>query len=95
MAYELYVDVIPPEGGRIFVTHIFRGETEAQAREVMEQHAGQCKFLTPAIADDRVEETLVKIKDEDWPEGGGEPERDETEGEEEDSDDDPEDEDDE
>jgi hypothetical protein len=67
MPYELIVDVVPPEGGKVFVTHIFRGETEAAAREVFEQHAAKCEFLTPAIEEDRVEEELIRIKDDEWP----------------------------
>lgn len=67
MAYELIVDVVPPEGGKVFVTHIFRGETEADARKVYEQHAKACDFLTPAIEEDRVEEELQKISDDEWP----------------------------
>ena len=89
MAFELYVDVIPPEGGKIFVTHIFRGETEPDAQEVYKQHAAKCEFLTPAIADGRVQELLVEIKDADWPvaeEDEDEPDPDEEEDEEEDED---------
>lgn len=67
MPYELMVDVVPPEGGRVFVTHIFRGKTEADAREVFQQHAAKCEFLTPAIAEGRVEEELIRIKDDEWP----------------------------
>jgi hypothetical protein len=67
MAIELIVDVVPPEGGKVFVTHIFRGETEAEAREVYAQHAKGCEFLTPAIEEDRVEEEVQKISDDEWP----------------------------
>jgi hypothetical protein len=67
MAFELYVDVIPPEGGRIFVTHIFRGETEADAQEVFKQHAAKCEFLTPAIAEGRVREFSEEFDADDWP----------------------------
>lgn len=67
MPYELIVDVVPPEGGKVFVTHIFRGETEADAREVFSQHAAKCEFLTPAIAEGRTEEELIRIKADEWP----------------------------
>lgn len=83
MPYELYVDVVPPEGGRVAVTHIFRGETEADARRVFEAHAAGCEFLTPAIEEDRVEEELVKISADEWPayenEDDDEPDADENE----------------
>ena len=72
MAFELYVDVIPPDDGtgepqRIFVTHIFRGETEAAAQEVYKQHAAKCEFLTPAIAEGRVQEFMEEFDANDWP----------------------------
>jgi hypothetical protein len=73
MPYELIVDVVPAEGGRVFVTHIFRGETEADAREVFKQHAAKCEFLTPAIEEDRVEEELIRIKPDEWPSYEDEP----------------------
>lgn len=85
MAIELYVDVVPPGGGKVFVTHIFRGETEAEAREVFAQHAAKCEFLTPAIAEGRTEEYIEEIDADDWPEyddGDGDPDAEEDEQEE-------------
>jgi hypothetical protein len=67
MAYALYVDVVPEGGGRISVTHIFYGETELEARENFAAHAKGCKFLTPAIEEDRIEEELERIPEDDWP----------------------------
>jgi hypothetical protein len=75
----------------VFVTHIFRGNTEAEAREVFAQHAKGCEFLTPAIAEGRIEEEIAKLSDKDWV--AFEPEGDEAEDEElEVDEDDPEDE---
>ena len=77
MAFELYVDVTSGDGERIFVTHIFRGETEADARKVFQQHAAKCEFLTPAIAEGRIQEFLGQFDPADWPLGGDEDEDDE------------------
>lgn len=66
-AYALYVDVIPPGGGRISVGHIFYGATEAEARANFEAHAKGCHFLRPAIEEGRIAEELETIKDSEWP----------------------------
>jgi hypothetical protein len=67
MVYMLTIDVVPPEGGRVAVTHTFYGKTEKEAREAFAAHAAGCEFLTPAIAEDRVEEELDTIEDGEWP----------------------------
>jgi hypothetical protein len=86
---ELTIHVVPPEGdasnGRVFVSHVFRGETEEEAREVFKQHAAGCEFLTPAIAEDRIEEEIDELPDEAWP--AFEPIGDEEDGDDEDDED--------
>jgi hypothetical protein len=67
MPFALYIDVVPEGGGRNSVTHIFYGETEQEARENFAAHAKGCRFLTPAIDEDRIEEELERIHDRDWP----------------------------
>jgi hypothetical protein len=66
--FELQIDVIPPGGGKVEVTHIFRGETKAAARRVFKQHAAGCEFLTPAIAEDRIGEDVFELDDDEWQE---------------------------
>jgi hypothetical protein len=99
MPIELYVHVVPPEypstrkvpeDGRVYVTHIFRGETEEEAREVFAQHAKGCEFLTPAIAEGRVEEEILEIDADEWPAYDAQGEL--TSGDEDEEDDEPEDE---
>ncbi len=67
MAFMLTIDVVPPEGGRVHVSHTFYGETEKEAREAFKAHAAGCEFLTAAIAEDRVEEELDRIDADEWP----------------------------
>jgi hypothetical protein len=65
MAHALIVDVIPKGGGQVDVTHVFWGETSAECKTTYQSHAASCEFLTPAIAEDRVEEQGYDLGDED------------------------------
>ena len=67
MVYMLTIDVVPPEGGKVVVSHTFYGKTEAEARANFAAHAAGCEFLTPAIAEDRIEEELDEIEDDEQP----------------------------
>lgn len=67
MAKVLIVHIIPPGGGRASVGHMFYGETEAECRENFEAHAKGCQFLTPAIAEDRIDEDLQSLEADEWP----------------------------
>jgi len=78
MPKALYVDVIPPGGGKISVTHIFWGETAEECQENFDAHAAGCNFLTPAIEEGRTGEELETVTDEEWPEYD-DPEAEETE----------------
>ena len=67
MPFELHIDVVPEVGGKINVEHVFYGYTEAECRQVYAAHADGCEFLGPAIAEDRIEEELIEIDEDDWP----------------------------
>jgi hypothetical protein len=67
MPFALYVDVIPPEGGKIKVQHVFYGETEDECQDNFAAHAKGCEFLTPAIEDERIEEEVEEIDEDNWP----------------------------
>lgn len=67
MVYMLTIDVVPPEGGKVVVSHTFYGKTEAEARANFAAHAAGCEFLTPAIAEGRIEEELDEIEDDEQP----------------------------
>ena len=67
MPYALYIDVVPAAGGKIAVEHVFYGHTEEECRALFETHADGCDFLGPAIEEDRIEEELIKISDDEWP----------------------------
>jgi hypothetical protein len=67
MVYMLTIDVIPPEGGKVAVSHTFYGKTEAEARANFTAHAAGCEFLAPAIAEGRIEEELDEIEDDEQP----------------------------
>lgn len=79
MPYALHIDVVPADGGKIAVEHVFYGHTEEECRAVFETHADGCAFLGPAIDEDRIEEELLKISDEEWPDYDDEEEEDEAE----------------
>jgi hypothetical protein len=64
MAHAIIVDVIPKGGGAVDVTHVFWGETSAEAKANYQAHAAGCEFLTPAIAEDRVEEQGYDLGDD-------------------------------
>ena len=65
MAHALVVDVIPKGGGKVDVTHVFWGESAAECQATYRAHAAGCEFLTPAIAEDRVEEQAYDLGDDD------------------------------
>ena len=67
MPYELHIDVVPEAGGKIHVEHVFYGYTEAECRQAFATHADGCEFLGPAIGEDRIEEELIEIDEDDWP----------------------------
>jgi len=68
MATCVIIDVIPEGGGRLAVQHVFYGATEEEAREVFRKHAAGCEFLGPAMAEDRIDEQVQTIDDDEWPE---------------------------
>ena len=59
MATAIYVDIVD-EDGTVKVSHVFWGETEAEARNHYEEHAGECAYFRAAIDDDRVIEDVDK-----------------------------------
>ena len=63
MPFVIVVDVIPEGGGDVDVTHVFWGDSESECRRKYDAHAKGCEFLTPAIADDRVEEETFDLED--------------------------------
>ncbi len=67
MPFALHIDVVPEKGGKIAVEHVFYGYTEAKCRQVFATHADGCEFLGPAIEEDRIEEELETIEEDDWP----------------------------
>lgn len=67
MAKVLIVHIVPEGGGRPSVGHMFYGETEAECRENFAAHAAGCKFLAPAIAEDRIDEQLEELDADEWP----------------------------
>lgn len=79
MPFALHIDVVPVDGGPIAVEHVFYGETEAEARALFETHAAGCNFLGPAIDDGRIEEELLTISEEEWPDYDEEEEDDDEE----------------
>ena len=81
MPYALHIDVVPADGGKIAVEHVFYGHTEEECRAVFETHAAGCDFLGPAIEEDRIEEELETIEEDDWPSYELEPEDPDAEGE--------------
>lgn len=84
MPVEIIVDVIPPGGGKVAVTHIFRGETEDEARDVFEAHVAGCAAFTKAVEEDRTAEEVEHISDGEWPEYDLDGDEEETDGEPED-----------
>jgi hypothetical protein len=68
MAFALYVDIVPEGGGPVSVTHVFWGDTEEECRATFESHAKGCEFLTPAIAEGRIEEEIEEVDDDERPE---------------------------
>jgi hypothetical protein len=70
MAFALTVDVVPPGGGLVEVTHTFWGDTEEEARQTFKKHADGCEFLGPAIREGRTEEELEEVGDDERPEYG-------------------------
>jgi len=66
MAYALSVDVIDPDG-EIYVTHTFWGDTEKEARENYDEHAEEDESLGEAIDEDRVQESLEQVPDDQLP----------------------------
>ena len=81
MPFALHIDVVPEKGGKIAVEHVFYGYTEAECRQVFATHADGCEFLGPAIEEDRIEEELEPIEEDDWPSYELEPEDPDAEGE--------------
>lgn len=67
MAKILIVHIIPVGGGRPSVGHMFYGETETECRENFAAHAKGCQFLAPAIREDRIDEDLGELDDDEWP----------------------------
>ena len=67
MPTALHVLVVPKGGGKVTVEHVFYAETDEEAQKAYDAHAAGCEFLTPAIAENRVEEELEDIDEEDWP----------------------------
>lgn len=66
MAKALSVDVIDPDG-EIYVTYTFWGETEKEARENYDAHAEECDYLGDAVDEDRVQESLEEVPDDERP----------------------------
>ena len=66
MAYALSVDVIDPDG-EIYVTYTFWGESKKEARENYDEHAEEDESLADAIDEDRVQESLEQVADEELP----------------------------
>ncbi len=41
--------------------------SSSECRQVFATHADGCEFLGPAIEEDRIEEELETIEEDDWP----------------------------
>jgi hypothetical protein len=67
MAKILIVHIIPVGGGRPSVGHMFYGATEAECRGNFAAHAKGCQFLAPAIREDRIDEDLAELDEDEWP----------------------------
>lgn len=62
MAYQLWVHNV--DGGEISMSHVFYGETEAEADEKYQQHKAQCPALTAHFAAEDVIEDMVETDEE-------------------------------
>lgn len=69
MARVMIVHIVPPEGGRPSVGHMFYGEDDAECQANLEAHAKVCEVLGPALEEDRLDiEGPEHLADDEWPE---------------------------
>jgi pyruvate/2-oxoacid:ferredoxin oxidoreductase alpha subunit len=68
VAFKITVDIVDPADETIKVSHIFWGETEAEARTYYTEHLASCEYFQAAAAEDRVIEEIEEIDDDELPE---------------------------
>ena len=83
--FELWVHNV--EGDEISMSHVFYGETEAEAEKKFEAHKAQCPALTAHFESENVIEDMVETEEpppspEDFPDEDDEDDEDEDEGDE-------------
>lgn len=68
MAHKIVIDIVDPGDGKIKVTHIFWGETEAEAKTNYTHHLAACEYFQSAAEEGNVIEESFEIPLEEIPE---------------------------
>lgn len=62
MAWELHSYIVNPDDERVFMKHVFYGETKDECEQVKAEHLASCEYYAAAEEDGRTDDKWEEVK---------------------------------